>query len=39
MDGLGKPDDIVKAVFFLFSNEAEYLAGQNLIVVGGRTCI
>jgi NAD(P)-dependent dehydrogenase (short-subunit alcohol dehydrogenase family) len=32
---LGKPDEIAKAVVFLGSDDASYVTGAELIVVGG----
>lgn len=34
---IGKPEDIANAVFFLASNESDFITGQNLCVDGGRS--
>jgi NAD(P)-dependent dehydrogenase (short-subunit alcohol dehydrogenase family) len=35
LGGLGDPDEIAKAVFFLASDEASYVAGIELYIDGG----
>lgn len=39
MKRMGKPEDIVAAVFYLISDESNYITGQNLIIDGGWTAI
>ena len=36
MKRLGKPNEVAKAVYFLFSEESSYITAQTLIVDGGR---
>jgi len=35
---MGNPDDISPLVYFLLSNQSNYITGQNIMVDGGLTC-
>ncbi len=37
LNAFGKPEDIANTVFFLCSEEASFITGQNIIVDGGRS--